>query len=396
MLLWEVMTWQRALSRVGRVFAELVNLPVDHNSISNHEEEQLSIHERLVLGLRRAWENLQRFYINHAKIILCTASTAGRKSLRYYKPTFVIVEEASQMTESVCLNGIIRSYATSKKVIMSGDVAQRPRTVCSVGRNECFESEKMSLFERLLKSGHPAVQLQVQHRMNPEIADFVSREFYEDKLITHSSCRNRQTAQKFRNFMAAKIPNCSPGASYFISVEGSSVWRRRGQSSLFNAEYISSITGLVRELIEKGCPQQCILVLSYYREKRLILSQLLHGFYQYKDILVQSVDASQGSERDIVLLSTCRPGRGFGLGFVADRQRQCVAMSRARDGLVIFGDERMGDGNKASGFRSWKAAIDHHRQQGRLHRITGSHRLLEEALGIPNDKDFVAMAKKSE
>jgi len=49
-----------------------------------------------------------------------------------------------------------------------------------------------------------------------------------------------------------------------------------------------------------------------------------------------------------------RPGGNFGLGFVADRKRQCVALSRARDGLVIIGDEKMGDNARPESFKAWK------------------------------------------
>jgi len=45
----------------------------------------------------------------------------------------------------------------------------------------------------------------------------------------------------------------------------------------------------------------------------------------------------QGSEREVVLLSTVR-AHTRSLGFLADERRMCVALSRARHALFIFGD----------------------------------------------------------
>jgi AAA domain len=83
-LLWELMTWQRALAREGQVFAEPLDLPDHLASLEALEEDNLAIHDVLVRGLRNAWTCLQHFYIDRAKIVLCTASTAGRKMLRYF------------------------------------------------------------------------------------------------------------------------------------------------------------------------------------------------------------------------------------------------------------------------------------------------------------------------
>lgn len=390
-LLWELMTWQRALAQEGRVFAEPIDLPSGCDSIDDCEEEALTLHNRLVLGLRHAWINLQRFYLSNAKIVLCTASTAGRKTLSSLKPAYVIAEEASQMTEATCLNGIIRYYSSLKKVILSGDNAQLPPTVTSLNANEFFESEKMSLFERLILSGHSAVRLQLQHRMHPDIAQFVSQEFYDGSLINHSSCRERKAVQWFQNFMGKLVPKCAKGSSYFISAEGSTLWTRRGGTSMFNPEYISAVGWLVQRLVDDGCPQEHILILSYYNEERRILMQLLHKALNLKEISIQSVDGAQGSESEIVILSTSRPGGDLGLGFVADRRRQCVAMSRVKAGLVIIGNQAIGDKRQTVGFQSWKRAVEHHKKTKRLFVTTEGRGLLKNRLHIPNDEDFVAV-----
>lgn len=100
--------------------------------------------------------------LNKAQVVLCTASNAGRKSLRTFQPEIVLVEDASPITEQTSLISIMRNYSNLTKVILSGDTRQLPPTVLSAGQNECYNADKMSLFERMLDSGVSTVSLRVQ------------------------------------------------------------------------------------------------------------------------------------------------------------------------------------------------------------------------------------------
>jgi hypothetical protein len=73
-------------------------------------------------------------------VVLCTASAAGRKSLRTFQPEIVLVEEASQITEQTCLISIMRNYSNFIKVILSGDKRQLPPTVLSAGQNGYYNA----------------------------------------------------------------------------------------------------------------------------------------------------------------------------------------------------------------------------------------------------------------
>lgn len=187
-LLWTFITYQQCLAREGLMFAEPVELPRSQGV--QLQEDPAVIHKRFIQGLRRSWLELQEFYIERAKIVLCTASTASRTALRKFT---VIVEEASEMTETVCLNSIVRYYRSAKNVVLSGDIAQLPPTVTSVNRNGFFDSEKLSLFERLLRTGVPHVSLSRQYRMHPDISEFVSHEFYGNRLIDDASAIRRNS-----------------------------------------------------------------------------------------------------------------------------------------------------------------------------------------------------------
>ncbi|CAM9989844.1 unnamed protein product, partial [Hapterophycus canaliculatus] len=89
---------------------------------------------------------------------------------------------------------------------------------------------------------------------------------------------------------------------------------------------------------------------------------------------VSTVDGFQGREVDVVLFSCVRApaspynaaghggynGRGGGgsggIGFLADRRRMNVAITRAKRSLIVLGNAR-----RLSSDSTWKALVDHAR-----------------------------------
>ena len=115
-------------------------------------------------------------------------------------------------------------------------------------------------------------------------------------------------------------------------------------------------------------------------------------------VRVKSVDSSQGSESPVVILSTTRPGGNYGLGFLSDRKRACVALSRAQSYLVIVGYKKMGDGLQAGasqGFLVWQRLVNQHRQTSTLCHVKGTSSLIQEHLGISEGRAGYERARRS-
>ena len=55
-------------------------------------------------------------------------------------------------------------------------------------------------------------------------------------------------------------------------------------------------------------------------------------------MLIDTVEKSQGCEIDLVLYSTVRTNGRYALGFVKDYRRLNVSITRAKKGMLIFGD----------------------------------------------------------
>lgn len=66
-----------------------------------------------------------------------------------------------------------------------------------------------------------------------------------------------------------------------------------------------------------------------------------YSHYQgMKNIRIVTVDNFQGEENDIILLSLVRNNQEKDIGFLEVSNRVCVALSRARLGMFLFGNAK--------------------------------------------------------
>ena len=75
-----------------------------------------------------------------------------------------------------------------------------------------------------------------------------------------------------------------------------------------------------------------------------------------QSIEVASVDAFQGREKDIILMSCVRSNEHQGIGFLNDYRRLNVAITRAKYGLVIVGNMEV-----LSRYKIWNEFLEHFR-----------------------------------
>jgi helicase required for RNAi-mediated heterochromatin assembly 1 len=83
------------------------------------------------------------------------------------------------------------------------------------------------------------------------------------------------------------------------------------------------------------------------------------------------VDSFQGEENDIILLSLVRSNEHLGIGFLDNKNRLVVALSRARRGLYIFGNAltlTAAESNETVVGRDplWDPLLQHLKRQGQF------------------------------
>lgn len=201
-----------------------------------------------------------------------------------------------------------------------------------------------------------AATLTEQRRMDPAIACVVSEAFYEGKLKTEAQRAKAAETQLPPFIHLPPMPRSPVVVVNFehISSTGNRQPIERGRPRWHNPSEVDSVIDVLRHLrAHDGEERPTLAVLSPYKAQvdklqhqiAALRSQALahlDGFTPVRANLdfVGTVDSFQGSEADVVIVSLVRNnGRtGVGaLGFLRDRRRMNVALSRAKCQLVIVG-----------------------------------------------------------
>ncbi|KAF3941986.1 Helicase [Dactylella cylindrospora] len=263
---------------------------------------------------REAMERLQ-----NARLVFTTCAGAGLGLLRDLSFPIVIIDEASQQAEPMSLIPLVKGC---EKAILVGDHVQLRATVRKHAKAADFE---ISLFERLYTSSLPNIQkvmLNVQYRMHPEICKFPSYEFYEGKLFSADSCQERPLPK-------SSFPWPEDSRCVFIPCAVPEDFGRRSKGN----EGQAYICKAVWRLLTAGAPAS-IAILTPYSRQVTILKTLLPS-----SVTISSIDGFQGQEADIIIYVTVRSNLHGEIGFLEDMRRLNVALTRAKAGLIIIGNE---------------------------------------------------------
>ncbi|KAF5442421.1 hypothetical protein F2P56_035079 [Juglans regia] len=284
-------------------------------------------------NLEEARANLEASFANEAEIVFTTVSSSGRKLFSRLTHGFdmVVIDEAAQASEVAVLPPLSLGAA---RCVLVGDPQQLPATVISKAAGTLLYSR--SLFERFQQAGCPTMLLSVQYRMHPEIRDFPSRYFYQGRLT------DSESVAKLPDEVYYTDPLLRPYIFYDIthgreSHRGGSV----SYQNIYEAQFCLRLyEHLQKTLKSSGIGKISVGIITPYR---LQLKCLQREFEEVlnseegKDLYINTVDAFQGQERDVIIMS-CVRASSHGVGFVADIRRMNVALTRARRALWVMGN----------------------------------------------------------
>jgi len=124
----------------------------------------------------------------------------------------------------------------------------------------------------------------------------------------------------------------------FIPVHGSEIEEEAG-SSRSNMDEAAVVLQVVKDLLLPGdLDVQDIGVISPYAGQVRLIREMLGEDLQSLEI--KSVDGYQGREKEVIVLSTVRSNEDGVVGFLSNFRRLNVALTRARRGLIVIGDDR--------------------------------------------------------
>ena len=275
-----------------------------------------------------------------SRVVLSTLDGLASADLDRRDKTIAIVDEAGTVPEYKL--PLLVSLG-AQAIVAIGDQKQlQPFT-------HDTQEVQQGFFHRAVGAlGDRVPMLKVQYRMHPVICDFVSKHFYARELTTDPRVAQlRQTSRggiEFRNYSDADAESLDA--------------KKR-----CNATEVAMVANFLDEtlpgLLKAG---KTVAVITFYKHQFTCLMEAGErmGYVRTKKEMAElakkkkteptrfkdpnfrivTVDAAQGSEADVVVLSCVRCNSKRELGFLTNRNRMCVALSRARERLVVIGSRR--------------------------------------------------------
>lgn len=277
-----------------------------------------------------------------ARVVACTLTGAASQLLSGRRYHTLFIDEAAQALEAACWVAIQKA----DRVILAGDHQQLPPTVKSV---EALRGGLgRTLLQHLAETKPEAVcLLRVQYRMNETLMRFSSEWFYGGQLVAAPSVRHRSLLDELDTPLvwidtdALAADGGDGGAErYREEYAGGSYGRVNKDEARLTLQTLRDYVARIgrRRLLDEGTD---FGVISPYRAQVQYLRALLRrdDFLRplRSRVTVNTVDAFQGQERDVVIVSLVRANADGQIGFLSDLRRTNVAITRARCKLLILG-----------------------------------------------------------
>jgi hypothetical protein len=300
-------------------------------------EKWTAMHGEEEVALDEARQTATQALASDATVFLCTVDALFRvgklQQSKKHKTgkRILIIDEAGTVPEYKLPLAVSLGV---EAVIAVGDQNQlQPFTHTGVSNG---------FFHRLTKSVLPCM-LEEQFRMHPEISGFVSSSFYSSKLFTNpavasSRCAVPHAGVHWVDYSDPHAESCRNGA-------------------MCNHVELDILRGFMADSLNSILSEgKTVMLVTFYREQYHLLmllgeklglvgTRIQEGakserYFTHPCFRICTVDASQGSESDVVVLSCVRCNPKHDIGFLSHPNRVCVALSRARERLVLVGSSQ--------------------------------------------------------
>ncbi|KAL2758783.1 hypothetical protein ACRALDRAFT_1080466 [Sodiomyces alcalophilus JCM 7366] len=325
--------------------------------------------------LRREYRDRERRcvagLVGGARVVLATLHGAGGFQLRNEAFDVVVIDEASQALEAQCWVPLL----AARKAVCAGDHLQLPPTIKSLNSKSTTKAKpaapekdgggdrkdnlikgmslEMTLFDRLLALHGPSIKrmLTTQYRMHEKIMRFPSDELYEGRLVAAEAVKERL----LRDLpYSVEDDEDTSEPLVFIDTQGGDFPEKNEEDDIKNdaAAAKKARFGLygesksnemeaavvrqhVQRLVHLGVKPEDIAVVTPYNAQLELLAPLKE---KYPGIELGSVDGFQGREKEAVIVSLVRSNSQGEVGFLGEKRRLNVAMTRPKRSLTVVGD----------------------------------------------------------
>lgn len=318
-------------------------------SIYELNTEELALYES-TLDLQGEWnqklqyyqESFEDIYINTSNLICATCLGIAATSNNHFLNTefdYVILDEAARASSMELLIPLIRG----KKIVLVGDHKQISPTLEKdildklerddvVNTTEIQNIYKKSLFGLMYDDAHDQMKtfLNMQFRMNPDISHSVSKYYYDGKLLDGENVYGKKHS----------LENILPKAFYWMDTPNTPYFtEKKEHTSFYNEGEIQTINAVLQWLNTKLDFRKSVGIISPYKAQMNKLLELVDvDQYPMLDIEINTVDAFQGREKNIVINSLVRNNTSGTVGHVRQESRMNVALSRAQELSIYIGN----------------------------------------------------------
>ena len=339
--------------------------------------DRVGVNQSVDKSLRKHVTKLSTNVVVGSTLASCTSQAMKDQTFQ-----IVFLDECSQQIEP---SSLMAMGFGCKRALLVGDPLQLP-PVCKfstiadktvddkvrkqkgVAEFDYIRGVERAMFVRLQDSAKISkIMLRIQYRLHPTLSKIPNELFYQNALKDGVTENDRKPLIRLKPLVAY---DCRNGVA-----------RKDTISNSYSNEYEAKvILKLLRHLINDGVPEESIGIICLYRAQAetirgmlgqdvktkftsdrntdgsdFVLNTLKAGKMKKKNagkatkrmqtlIQVSTVDAFQGAERDIIILSTVRstaPKANDNESFISSKTRMCVALSRGKRHLIIVGDLHM-------------------------------------------------------
>ncbi|WP_439672914.1 non-specific serine/threonine protein kinase (plasmid) [Cupriavidus necator] len=311
--------------------------------------------------LRSPQSNYTAFLARCSSVVAGTCVGVGKHTLGIVDVPYdwVIVDEAARSSPME----LVVAMQAGKRVLLVGDHLQLPpsypRAVEEQAAAQLGVSRKdfrrINNFQRAFSSKYGETvgrTLRIQYRMADSINRLVSHCFYGDSL----EVGRKPPGDEYNllpDFLARQIvwvDTQDQGRTGFHRSAGTH------EGALLNEAEAAAVVEVVRGIVgskdflqrvreSDGCHEPTIGIIAMYAAQRDLIRRKLEQAewaVGLRDLFtVGTVDSYQGKENRIIVLSVVRNDTTEHIGFLSDPERINVAMSRAKDRLVIVSSSAM-------------------------------------------------------
>lgn len=360
---------------IGGAYGKLKDIYIQRHYILRNELKDLSIFEiKEAIAVLEEWiASIQDEYeillkpMLYNSVDIVFATCIGIKTDQVFKDTSfkfdtVIIDEAGKANIAESLVAM----ELGRKVILVGDQMQLPPYMDSslidekvsgsfpkskYGQDfpqpEIVHALKTSFFEFIINRIHagnfPKENLELlnyQHRMHPNIGEFISESFYEGKV--------RMGSRTHLNRLDLPAP-FNKEIVFFDTSNSNNPYEQKDGNSVKNNLEAESISEIILPLLfNHNVPITDIAIIAPYKSQVANINKYIRNSTacKLKNIDVSTLDSFQGKEYDIIIFSFTRSTLAIingrknytKVGFLDDARRLNVAFSRAKKKLILIGN----------------------------------------------------------